>query len=285
MRSGQRAASLALAGLLVALATGCGGTINRLKANYAAKQGNDFYKVGDYLRAIEWYRYATYLNPELTIAYYHAGLAYMGDYKPGSRHPKDVNDAEQAITNFKKVLEHNPQHQDARNYLYSIYLQAERYDQAAEYFQNELQQLTQSSAEPRAISEMMQRIGKIYATKGDFESALEWYKKRAEIDKDSPEAMYTIGVLCWDKVYKAGLTLDLDRRKALIEEGMDYLNRARDLKTDYYEAVLYVNLMYREKAKVAQTLGDDEGYRVNLEEANKYFKMANDIKKKAVTKG
>ena len=35
------------------------------------------------------------------------------------------------------------------------------------------------------------------------------YKKRAEIEKDDPEALYTIGVLCWDKVYHGGLTLDL----------------------------------------------------------------------------
>ena len=59
----------------------------------------------------------------------------------------------------------------------------------------------------------------IYAKKGDFDQALEWYKKRAEIERDDPEALYTIGVLCWDKVYNGGLTLELERRRELIDMG------------------------------------------------------------------
>ena len=79
--------TLALAGILAAT-TGCEGTIDRLKANYAARQGNDAYKTNDFSRAIEWYRYANYLNPDLDLAYYHTALAYMAEYKPGSKHPK-----------------------------------------------------------------------------------------------------------------------------------------------------------------------------------------------------
>ena len=70
MRRTHPLAVLALAGVLLAT-SGCSGSIDRLRANYAARQGNDAYKANDFLKAIEWYRYATYLNPDLAIAYYH----------------------------------------------------------------------------------------------------------------------------------------------------------------------------------------------------------------------
>src|SRR5207245_689911 len=68
MRRRDLAALLALAGLLLS-GTGCQSTVRFLKANYAAKQGNDLYKAQDFPKAIEWYRYATYLNPDLDLAY------------------------------------------------------------------------------------------------------------------------------------------------------------------------------------------------------------------------
>ena len=93
----------------------------------------------------------------------------------------------------------------------------------------------------------------------------EWDRKRAEIETDDAEALYTIGVLCWDKVYHGGLTLDLDRRRELIEMGLDYLNRASGLRENYFEAISYVNLLYREKAKVARvTLSASEVIRRGL---------------------
>ena len=45
-------ATALLLGALVS-STGCQGTFNRLKANYATKQGNEQYKAGEFLKAIE----------------------------------------------------------------------------------------------------------------------------------------------------------------------------------------------------------------------------------------
>lgn len=271
-------ATLALAGIL-ATTTGCEGTIDRLKANYAARQGNDAYKANDFPRAIEWYRYANYLNPDLDLAYYHTALAYMAIYKPGSKHPKDVRYSEEAIANLLRYLRLNPTNEDAKNYLLTIYLQADRHAEAAEFFEHELQR---SGDDPKAASALMQKIGMIYAKKGDFEQSLEWYKKRAEIEKDDPEALYTIGVLCWDKVYHGGLTLDLDRRRELIDMGLDYLARANELRKDYFEATSYVNLLYREKAKLAQILGNNDEFVKFTQEADKNMKLALEMRKRVM---
>ncbi len=280
MKGRDRIALVALASLLLA-ATGCRGTVDWFKANYAVKQGNDLYKAGDYLKAIEWYRYATYLNPDLDVAYQNTAFAYMGEYKPGSKHPKDLRYSQGAIDNLLRYLRTHPDSRDAENYLLTVYLQAERYDEAAAYFEEQLKKRADNKAD---ASDLMQRIGMIYAKKGDFERSLEWHKRRAELEKDNPEALYTIGVLCWDKVYHAPLTIDLDRRKELIEMGLEYLKRAADLKEDYFEAVLYINLLYREKAKLAQQMGNLDEVTKWIQEADKEQKVALDMRKRVMAK-
>ncbi len=276
----RKLALLTLVGVLASV-TGCQGTADWLKANYAVKQGNVFYKAGNYLKAIEWYRYATYLNPDLTVAYQNTAFAFMGEYKPGSKHPKDLRYSQGAIDNLKRYLTYYPDDRDAENYLLTIYLQAERYDEAAAYFE---EQLKKRGNDPAAASELMLRIGMIYAKKGDFDSSLEWYKRRAEIEKDNPEALYTIGVLCWDKVYHAPLTIDLNRRTELIEMGLDYLKRAADQRENYFEAVLYINLLYREKAKLAQQTGNLDEATKWIQEADKEQKLALEMRKKVMAK-
>jgi tetratricopeptide (TPR) repeat protein len=171
----------------------------------------------------------------------------------------------------------HPDSEDAKNYLLTVYLGAERYDEAAAFFQDELKA---QGGDPVEASKLMQIMGMIYTKKGDFENALEWYKKRADLEKDNPEVLYTIGVLCWDKVYKGGLQLDLARRNELIDMGLDYLNRASSLRSDYMEALSYINLMYREKAKTAAMVGDNEGASKWNQEADKYMHQALDLRRK-----
>ena len=259
--------------------TGCQVQFNKLKANYAAKQGNESYKAQDFLKAVEWYRYATYLNPDLDLAYYHSALAYMALYRPGSKHPKDVRYAQEALKNLKRYLAIHPDNEDAKNYLLTVYLGAESYDEAATFFENELK--AKGSSDPAVASRLMQVIGMIHAKKGDFDTSLEWYKKRADLEKDNAEVLYTIGVLCWDKVYHGGLTLELDRKQQLTDMGLDYLNRAAALRKDYFEAVSYINLMYREKAKLAQLVGDNDNFVKYNDEAMKYMKQALEMRKRA----
>lgn len=280
-----RALAVILAAVLVlAVTTGCGGTLTHLKANQAAKQGNDFYKAQDYIKALEFYRKAIRLNPDLNIAYYHSALCYTTLYKPGSLHPKDQEYLQSAIDLFLEFLRREPDHQEAKNLLLNIYLQGRRYDDAISIFEKELRDLEKNGADPVQTSQLMQKLGMIYAKKGDFETSLQWYQKRAEFDKKDPEALYTIGVLCWDKVYHQGATLDLDRRSELIDMGLDYLRRAADMKEDYFEAVSYINLMYREKAKVAQMLGNEEDFLKYTEEANKHMHLSLELRKKVMAK-
>ena len=281
MRSGmkrQRLGLLVVAGLLVAT-VGCQGTIDRLRANYAAKQGNDFYKAGDYLKAIEWYRYSSYLNPDLDKAYYHAALSYMALYRPGSMHPKDVRYVKEAIDNLRRYLLIRPDHREAQDHLLTVFMQADQYDEATRFFELELRRL--GGEDPDRAAQLMQRLGAIYAKQGDFENSLEWYKKRSEID-DTPEALYTIGVLCWDKVYRASMTVSLERRGELVDMGLDYLNKASERRENYFEAVSYINLLFREKAKIAAEVGNMPDFAKYNQEADKQLKLALKMRKEVM---
>ena len=274
----RRLCVLVVAGLLV-VTVGCQGTIDRLRANYAAKQGNDFYKAGDYLKAIEWYRYSSYLNPDLDKAYYHAALAYMALYRPGSMHPKDVRYVKEASDNLRRYLLIRPDHREAQDHLLTVFMQAEQYDEATQFFEKELQRL--GGEDPDRAAQLMQRLGAIYAKQGDFENSLEWYKKRSEID-DTPEALYTIGVLCWDKVYRASMTVTVERREELIEMGLDYLNKASERRENYFEAVSYINLLYREKGKLAAEVGNLADFARYNQEADKQLKLALKMRKEVM---
>jgi tetratricopeptide (TPR) repeat protein len=275
-----------MAAMALLSAAGCGGTITRLKANQAAKQGNELYKVQEYEKALELYRKAIALNPDLNIAYYHSALCYTTLYKPGSLHPKDLEYLQSAIDFYLEFLRRVPDHQDAKNLLLNIYLQGRRYDDAIAIFEKELKDLERKGTgkDPVQASQLMQKLGMIYAKKGDFDTSLQWYQKRAEFDKKDPEALYTIGVLCWDKVYHQGITLDLDKRIELIELGLDNLKRAAAMKDDYFEAVSYINLLYREKAKVAQLNGNEEDFLKYTEEANKHMRDSLEMRKRVMAK-
>jgi tetratricopeptide (TPR) repeat protein len=205
----------------------------------------------------------------------------MALYRPGSKHPKDLRFSQAAIANLKRYLSIHPDNDDAKNYLLTVYLGAERFDEAAQFFEDELRA---HGGDPALASKLMQVIGMIYAKKGDFDTSLEWYKKRADLEKENHEVLYTIGVLCWDKVYKGGMQLDLDKRNQLIDMGLDYLNRAAALKTDYFEAVSYINLMYREKAKVAQLVGNNDDFVKFNQEADKYMRQALEMRKRVMDK-
>ena len=66
--------------------------------------------------------------------------------------------------------------------------------------------------------------------------------------------------------------------------GLDYLARANELREDYFEATSYVNLLYREKAKLAQILGNNDNYVKFTQEADKNMKLALEMRKRLAAK-
>ena len=269
-RARQRAATAAIL-LLAALAfPGC----NKLKSKQEVKRGNDFLKAAQYQPALAAYQEALRLDPGETKLHKHIGIAYMGMYQPGSKHPKDLEFAQKAIDNLKMYAEAYPQDQKAREYLISMYLNSERFDDAINFYQNEM--LKRNPKDSKA----MQSLAMLYFKKGDFENGVKWLKKRLEVEGNNPEVYYLIGVQAWDRSYNFP-DLDPALRGQIVEEGLQSLNKALEMKPDYFEALSYINLLYREKAKMEIDPAKKQEY---TDTANKYLQQALEMRKAAQEK-
>jgi hypothetical protein len=74
-----------------------------------------------------------------------------------------------------------------------------------------------------------------------------------------------------------------------VNEGLQYLNKAVELKADYDDAMTYLNLTNRRKADLE--CGDDSGRKADLAAADEWDKKAmgarkaNELKKEKATQG
>jgi tetratricopeptide (TPR) repeat protein len=115
-------------------------------------------------------------------------------------------------------------------------------------------------------------IASLYFNMKKLDDAKEYHRKVIELDPNDPETYYSIGVIDWTQTYQPRMTkraeLGLKNEDALpvkdkkacatlhdknmpnIQEGIDSLQKALDLRKDYDDAMAYMNLMYRERADV-----------------------------------
>jgi tetratricopeptide (TPR) repeat protein len=269
-RNRQRAAAAAFILLAVTALAGC----NKIKSKQEIKRGNEFLKAGQYQSALASYEEAMRLDPGEKKLNKHIGLAYMGLYQPGSKHPKDLEYAQKAIDHLKAYAAAYPDDEKVREYLISIYLNAERFDDAIDFYKNEM--LKRNPKDSKA----MQSLAMLYFKKGDFDNGVYWLKKRLEVEGNNPEVYYLIGVQAWDRSYNYP-DLDPALRAQIVDEGMQALNKAVELKPDYFEAISYINLLWREKAKMET---DPAKKQEDIDLANKYLQQALDLRKQALEK-
>ena len=269
-RHRQRAAAAAFLLLAVSLLTGC----DKIKSKQEIKKGNEFLKAAQYQSALAAYEEALRLDPGETKLHKHIGIAYMGMYQPGSKHPKDLEFAQKAIENLQQYAQAYPEDTKSREYLVSMYLNSERFDDAIAFYQNEF--LKRNPKDAKA----MNSLAMLYFKKGDFDNGVIWLKKRLEIEGNNPEVYYLIGVQAWDRSYNFP-DLDPALRTKIVEDGLQALNKAIELKPDYFEAVSYINLLYREKAKMETDPVKKQEY---TDTANKYLQQALEMRKAAQEK-
>jgi len=264
-RKRQRVAVLLALAAALAGSTAC----NKIKSKQAVKAGNEFFKAQKYETALAKYQEAQRLDPDEMKLRKNIGLAYMGLYQPGSKHAKDLEYASKAIENLKEYVTNYPDDKKAREFLVSMYLATDRYDDAIVFYEQMLK------ADPKD-TKAMGSIASMYFKKGDFDKGMEWQKKVAEAEGNSVDPYIMIGVQAWDRSYHYP-DLDPVTRGHIVDEGMNALQRALQIKPDSFEALTYVNLLLREKAKVET---DPAKAAEDTENANKYLAQALELRKK-----
>src|SRR5580658_5562107 len=93
--------------LILALVSGVAGC-NKLRARDMLNKGVQAYKDGQFDQAIEDFKQAKELDPSLINARLYLATAYASQYIPGAPSDENVRTGQQAIEEYKEVLQLNP---------------------------------------------------------------------------------------------------------------------------------------------------------------------------------
>lgn len=212
---------------------------NKIKARVELKKGNAFYMDETYREALEQFQKGLALDPGATFAWRSVGLSAMALYRPGQDNPDNTKYADVAVDAFKKYLAAYPNDEKVEEYLVTMLINAQRYDDA-------LTRLKQTAQTSPGKANIQQAIITTMAKAGRLEEAYAWADQHGAKD---PTLYYSIAVASWSKSYNDP-TIDSVARGKVVDNGLVAADKAVTLKPDYFEAMAYYNLLYREKAKL-----------------------------------
>src|SRR6201995_450877 len=81
---------------------------NKLKARDQLNKGVQAYRGAAYEEAIEHFKNAVSLDSDLKVAKMYLATAYAQQYVPGVDTPDNIRNAQQAIDEYKEVLQKDP---------------------------------------------------------------------------------------------------------------------------------------------------------------------------------
>lgn len=252
MKMSARLATVAAIAATLLITAGC----NKLKARDQLNKGVQAYKNANYEQAIEHFKTAVYLDSDLKVAKLYLATAYAQQYVPGVDSPDNIRNAQQAIDEYKNVLENDPKSVNSLKGIAFLYMQMKDFDKSREYYKKAIQ------LDPND-PELYYSVGVI-----DWTQA---YKDAADLKSKN-------GMKVDDELKGKGSQKWCDQLKAkdepAVDEGMQMLQTAIDKRQDYDDAMAYMNLLYRRKANDMNC--DDAQARADL------IKTANDWSDKAM---
>ena len=235
--------------LVAALALVAGTSCAKLQARDHLNKGVQAFKNAKYEQAIDHFQQSVALDPTLINARLYLATALAQQYIPGADTPDNNKFAEQAIDQYKIVLDKESKNINSIKGIAYLYLQMKKFDLAKEY-----------------------------------------YKKASDADPNDPEPYYSVAVIDWTQTYqprqearaKLGMKPEdslpakdkkvcaemKDKNTATVQEGIDNLNKAIQLRPDYDDAMAYLNLMYRERADIQ--CDDKDAHAADLKTADEW---------------
>src|SRR5712691_10570861 len=242
---------------------------SKLKARDLLNKGVGAYKNAQYDTAIEDFKEAKDLDPQLMNARLYLATAYASQYIPGAPSEQNVRLGTQAVNEFKDVLSIDDKNLSAIDGIGSI---------------------------------LFQMAGVHYDPK-KFEESKSYHQKHIDSKPNDPEPYYWIGVIDWTLAFRANGELRAAYNKdhinkqvrdddplppavraeyaskygALVEEGITNLQKSIQVKPDYDDAMAYLNLLYRRKADMVESADERNSLR---SQANDLVDKVKEIKQK-----
>lgn len=237
----RRGVALVALVVLAFSASGC----SKLKARDLLNKGVAAFKNGQSDAAIEDFKAAKEADPELLNARLYLATAYASLYIPGAPSAENLARGQQAVTEFKEVLDKDPNNLSAIDGIGSI---------------------------------LFQMAGQPFDEK-KFEESKSYHQRHIQLKPEDPEPYYWIGVIDWTLAFRANGEMRLDYNKnnvkkqvkdtdplppatrtdyaskygPITEEGITDLQKAISLRPDYDDAMAYLNLLYRRKADMVES--------------------------------
>lgn len=204
------------------------------------KQGNASYKSENYREAIMYYKRGLDLDPDSKQVWRSVGLAAMAVYRPGDTSKQNLGYAEEALSAFEKFAEAYPDDAKVQDYILTILMSSERYDDA-------LKRLKAKVAKNPNDKETNQAIVTVLIRADKLDEAIAYVKGLGA--RADGVSHYTVGVACWDKAYHDPM-LSPEQRGLIVDAGIDALRKSVALTPDSFDSLVYLNLILREKAKL-----------------------------------
>jgi tetratricopeptide (TPR) repeat protein len=109
-----------------------------------------------------------------------------------------------------------------------------------------------------------------------FDQAIDILQRCSQLKPQEAEGYQKIATFFWDKAYRDP-TLSEEQKETYADRGLQAVDKALELKPEYFEAMIYKGLLYRVKALSAKNPRLREEY---LQEATRQQKAALELKKK-----
>ena len=261
----RRVAALAALLVLAFAASGC----SKLKARDLLNKGVTAFKNGQSDAAIEYFKQSKETDPELLNARLYLATAYASLYIPGAPSQENLARGNQAVAEFKEVLDKDSNNLSAIDGIGSI---------------------------------LFQMGGQPFDPK-KFEESKTYHQKHIQLKPDDPEPYYWIGVIDWTLAFRGNGEMRMEYNKSnikkqvkdtdplpaairsqyaakygpLIDEGVTELQKAISLRPDYDDAMAYLNLLYRRKADMVESKEEREAL---LKQAEDLVDKVKEIKQK-----
>ena len=256
--------------LFLLLVTPLLGGCSKVRARVEMKKGNEMYLNEQYRPALAQYQKGLELDPSATFAWRSVGLSALALYKPGDNSKANREMGNLAIQAFENYLEDYPDDEKVRDYLISTYVNAKQYDKALTYLAE------QAKENPDNTNIQASRI-RLLIEAGRENEAIQ-AANALPPGQAKAEALYTLGVGAWDRHYNGkAMTMPAAEREKDIDRAIAGMQEALRIKPDYFEVMVYTNLLYREKAKVQTDAALRQQY---MDEAGKWVEKAKALRKK-----
>jgi len=149
-----------------------------------------------------------------------------------------------------ELVQENPN--DSKN----LYAMANLYEKFGEIGQAEAtyrKVAEMNPSDPKACGALAAFYNKpLWEGRSKFDEAIDILQRCATLDPADPGGYQKVASFYWDKAYRDPMLSDPDKDQ-YADRGLEAVDKALEIKPDYFEAIIYKGLLYRVKAQVARS--------------------------------